>query len=282
MKVLVTGATGFVGQHVVPHALNRGHAVTVLARSAEAAKRFPWSSKVAVILGDTESVHSSQTSALADHDAAIHLAWPGLPNYGALSHYERALPVQYGFLRQLISSGVRQILVAGTCFEYGMQSGVMTEAMPTMPANAYAVAKDSLHKFLQQLRRESPFTLQWARLFYLHGPGQHANSLLGQLDRAIESGEKVFNMSPGDQLRDYLAVQDAAFRLARLLEHPVCDGPINICSGQPISVRKLAEDHIAVRGAQIRLNLGHYPYSPFEPLAFWGDKSKFDTLCGHE
>ena len=152
---------------------------------------------------------------------------------------------------------------------------------PSRSDNAYAVAKDSLHKFLQQLRREYPFTLQWARLFYLHGPGQHASSLLGQLNQAIESKSEVFNMTPGDQLRDYLAVQDAALRLVLLLEHPECDGPTNICSGRPISIRRLVEDYIAARGAQVRLNLGHYPYSPFEPLAYWGDKSKFETICGH-
>jgi len=282
MKVLVTGATGFVGQHVVPCLLGRGHFITVLARSAEAATRFAWFRDVTVVSGDTESTDERLTSALVGHDAAIHLAWPGLPNYGAAFHYEHTLPAQYRFLRQLVTSGAKQILIAGTCFEYGMQCGAMAEVMPTMPANAYAVAKDSLHKFLQQLRREFPFTLQCARLFYLHGPGQHEGSLLSQLDRAIESNAKVFNMSPGDQLRDYLAVEDAALRLALLLEHPACDGPTNICSGEPISVRKLAEDHIATRGAQIRLNLGHYPYSPFEPLAFWGDNGKFEAHCGHE
>ena len=79
------------------------------------------------------------------------------------------------------------MLVTGTCFEYGMQSGYLSEKMITNPGNPYALAKDSLRKFLLSLQREVPFTLQWARLFYMYGSGQNPNSILAQLDNAVFS-----------------------------------------------------------------------------------------------
>ncbi|PTT60798.1 epimerase, partial [Pseudomonas sp. HMWF007] len=81
------------------------------------------------------------------------------------------------------------------------------------------------------------FTLQWARLFYLHGEGQNSNSLLASLDRAIDAGEAQFNMSAGDQLRDYLEINEAASQLVTLLTRRDSDGVTNCCSGLPVSVR---------------------------------------------
>ncbi len=150
--------------------------------------------------------------------------------------------------------------------------------MPTHPANPYALAKDTLRKFMEELKHQHTFTLQWARLFYMYGPGQNPNSLLAQLDRAIDNGEPVFNMSCGEQLRDYLPVEVVASRLVALLEHPQYNGVVNICSGEPISVRRLVEQHHARRGADIQLNLGHYPYPDYEPLAFWGDAQKLSSI----
>ena len=163
-----------------------------------------------------------------------------------------------------------------------MQSGELSESTPTLPTVAYAVAKDRLRRSLEKLNTGGGFTLQWARIFYTYGQGQHPHSLIAQLDRAVESGAITFNMSGGEQLRDYLPVEDVASRLVVLLEQSQCNGVVNICSGKPISVRNLVEQRLAERGASIRLNLGHYPYPDYEPMAFWGDGKKFGKYCGNE
>lgn len=278
MKVLVTGASGFVGRHVVTHLLERGHRVTALARDAGKAQGLVWFDRVEFLSGD---VHADRLpDRLELPDAVIHLAWPGLPNYRDLFHFEQNLIGDYRFLKSLIEQGVGQLLVAGTCFEYGLQNGCLAEDLPTLPANPYALAKDSLRKFLQQLQRHQPFALQWARLFYLYGEGQHANSLLAQLDRAIADGRPTFDMSGGEQLRDYLPIEVAARRLVQLVERPDADGVYNVCSGTPISIRTLVERHIRKRGADIALNLGYHAYPDYEPMAFWGDPRKLTQLLG--
>ena len=271
MKVLVTGASGFVGQHVVSELLRRGHVVTAVGRHETKARDFAWFDRVRFIAYDIHCPINDPFEELGRPEAVIHLAWPGLPNYTSLFHFEENLPADYRFLKALVEGGASHLLIAGTCLEYGMQSGAMKEMMPTMPSNPYALAKDTLRRFLQSLQQHHPFTLQWSRLFYMHGVGQNPDSLLAQLDHAINNRETSFNMSGGEQLRDYLPVKVVARRLVFLLEHPHLNGVINICSGHPISVRRLVEQRLGSLGVDIQLNLGHYPYPEYEPMAFWGD-----------
>lgn len=278
MNILVTGATGFIGQHLVPELLHRRHSVTAVARDQNKAAVMPWIDKVTFIACDLYDSSLGFNKRLGTPDLLIHLAWPGLPNYKALYHLERNLPADYLFLKAMLNAGTGRMLVTGTCFEYGIQYGPLAEDAPTFPANPYGLAKDTLRRFLQVLQAERSFVLQWARLFYLYGPGQNPNSLLAQLDQTIERGDTVFNMSGGEQLRDYLPVQEVARRLALLVEHPEYAGVVNCCSGKPISVRRLVEQRIAERGANIALNLGYYPYPDHEPMAFWGVSTRFSCI----
>jgi nucleoside-diphosphate-sugar epimerase len=271
MKVLVTGASGFVGQHVVLQLLKRGHVVTAVGRHGAKARGFDWFDRVRFIECDIHCPITDPFEKFGRPEAVIHLAWPGLPNYKSLFHFEKNLPADYRFLKALVEGGASHLLIAGTCLEYGMQNGALTEMMPTMPSIPYALAKDTLRKLLQSLQLQHCFTLQWSRLFYMYGVGQNSNSLLAQLDHAINNGESSFNMSGGEQLRDYLPVEVVALRLVSLIEHSHWNGIVNICSSKPISVRRLVEQHLINRKIEIQLNLGHYPYPEYEPMAFWGD-----------
>jgi dTDP-6-deoxy-L-talose 4-dehydrogenase (NAD+) len=278
MKILVTGATGFIGRHLVRALLDTGCTVRAVARHVEAARRMPWFDEVEFVAADIHAPTLDVSALTGGIDALAHLAWPGLPNYQGLFHFEHNLFADYAFIKRVVEAGVPQVLVTGTCFEYGLQSGPLSEDTPPQPGNPYGLAKNTLRLFLQQLQATQPFTLQWARLFYLHGEGQNPNSLLAALDRAIDASEPQFNMSAGDQLRDYLPVEQAAGLLAGVLHHREFSGVVNCCSGQPIAVRTLVEQHLHARDASIRLNLGHYGYSPHEPMAFWGTTERLDLL----
>ncbi|WP_130901814.1 NAD(P)-dependent oxidoreductase [Pseudomonas sp. Sample_23] len=280
MKVLVTGATGFVGRHLVAALLARGCEVRAVARNAEPAQGMPWINHVEFVAADIHAAELNVVALTEGIDALAHLAWPGLPNYRALFHFEHNLMADYRFIKSAVEAGVSQVLVAGTCFEYGMQSGPLSESTEPRPSNPYGLAKHTLHLFLQSLQQEQPFTLQWARLFYLHGEGQNPNSLLAALDRAIDAGEASFNMSAGEQLRDFLAIETAASHLAAILHQRDFDGVINCASGHPVSVRALVEQRLHERGATLALNLGHYPYPTHEPLAFWAVTERLQQLLG--
>ena len=160
----------------------------------------------------------------------------------------------------------------------GALSLSVDEATETTPSNPSGLAKDTLRKCLERLKPDWPFTLQWARLFYVYGPGQNPGSLLAQLERALEQGDSEFPMSGGEQLRDFIPVQRVASDLVGLIEHPECDGIVNVCSGKPISVRRMVEEFIKARGKNINLKLGHYPYPDHEPFAFWGARTRWKEL----
>lgn len=274
MKVAVTGASGFVGQHVIKRLLKND--VEVIAITRNVAHLSDLSNIIRIVEMDIACPTSDCYEEMGRPDILIHLAWNGLPNYKSLHHFDTELPRQYHFLKLMIEAGLPTLLVTGTCFEYGMQSGLLNEDMDTLPSNPYGFAKDALRSQLQYLQQTIPFDLTWARLFYLYGEGQAENSLLSQLKSAVESGDSVFNMSGGEQLRDFLPITQVANYLVNLVMTARNNNIVNICSGQPISVRKLVEDFIHKNGWNIALNLGYYPYPDYEPMAFWGDNKKLE------
>ena len=278
MNVVVTGATGFVGRHVVAQLLEHGHGVVASARHIERAREMAWFEDVEFIPCD---LHGDFRRLLdVEADALIHLAWPGLPNYNGFFHVDENLPADITFLKAAVDAGASRLIVAGTCLEYGMQYGPLSEGLETRPTTPYGFAKDALRKALQLLQKEKAFTLQWMRLFYMYGPGQNPKSLLGQLNAAIDEGRAVFDMSKGDQLRDYLPVEEVAANFVLALDNPQCDGVINCCSGNPVSVVDLVSQRCKDRASRIELNRGHYPYPDYEAMAFWGVPAKLAALEG--
>jgi len=274
MKILLTGATGFIGQHLVNALLARGHQVVVGARNIDKASQQPWRDKIELLPVDIGAPVADLFEHYGRPDALLHAAWDKLDDYRTPAHFEDILFNHYGFISALVRQGLSQCMVLGTCLEYGMQAGALHEDLECKPILAYPLAKHLLHQMLQGLQLSNRFTLQWARLFYTYGSGQRNSSLLAQLDTAIDNGAETFNMSPGDQLRDYLPVETLAMTLATIVERRNFDGSINCCSGDPVSVKELVEMRIRERGASIRTNPGHYPYPSFEPFAFWGDTTR--------
>lgn len=274
MKVAVTGATGFVGRHVVDQLLKDDHKVFAIARNIDLARTFPWFQNVQFISCDLHQNFQPVVDVVKDVNVLVHLAWPGLPNYRNFFHIGQNLTADLNFLSSMIDSGIKHLLVTGTCLEYGMQYGPLTEEMETKPITPYGLAKDMLRKSLETLQKESPFVLQWLRLFYMFGDGQNPKSLIAQLDNAILSNQATFNMSIGDQLRDYMPVSEVASTVVKLIKCPEIDGVINCCSGQPTSIIDLVKRRCEEKNSTISLNRGYYPYPDYEPMAFWGVPTK--------
>lgn len=279
-KILVTGATGFIGNYVIAQLVQQHYQVIASSSNIEKAKAASWFSAVKYISFDLKDFkEATNYAAYFDFpDAMIHLAWEGLPNYKASFHVYENLPRHFAFINNLLSNGLSDITITGTCFEYGMQEGCLSESMETYAANAYAIAKDLLRKKLEELSNKISFHLKWVRLFYMYGTGQNPNSLLSQLDKALANGELVFNMSGGEQERDYLLVEKVAEYIIRIARQNDVTGIINCCSGSPVTIKDFVENYLAKNNQHIQLNLGYYPYADYEPMRFWGDDKKLKTI----
>ena len=276
MKIAVTGASGFVGRHVLG-ALAGCPDVEVVAMSRHA-PGSPMPADVHHVAIDMASLPSDAFEMLGCPDVLIHLAWSGLPNYQSRHHFETHLAEQYRFLERLVSAGLSKLVCAGTCFEYGMQSGELTESLPADPRNPYGFAKDALRRQLEFLAADAGVKLTWARLFYMYGEGQSAGALYSQFLAARGRGDAEFPMSGGEQLRDYLPVEEVARYLSALARTASGGGIVNVCSGRPTSVRSLVEGWRDSLGVPMKLALGRFPYPSHEPMAFWGSNSKLLRL----
>jgi len=279
-KVLVTGATGFIGNYVVKELLENNCEVIATSSNEEKAKTFSWFSKVTYIPLNLKDLKPGEDyfSFFNKPSLVIHLAWEGLPNYKSSFHIEENLPRHFAFLNNLISNGLKDLAVTGTCFEYGMKEGCLSEDMEAYPANPYAIAKNELRKQLESLSLRSAFNFKWIRLFYMYGKGQSPNSLISQLDKALDNNEQEFNMSGGEQIRDFLPVEQVAKNIVAIALQNKINGLVNCCSGKPVTVKQFVEDYLTQRQRTIKLNLGYYPYPDFEPMRFWGDPAKMNKI----
>lgn len=279
-KILVTGATGFIGNYVVTELLKNNYPVIASSSSEEKARQMSWFSGVEFQAFNLESFDSNINYFDFFHqpDILIHLAWEGLPNYKAAFHVDINLPRHFSFLQNMLKHGLSDITITGTCFEYGMREGILSEDMPAAPANPYALAKDELRKQIETLQRELDFHFKWVRLFYMYGKGQNPNSLLSQLDQALAKGDSEFNMSGGEQQRDYLPVEKVAEYIVKTALQNKVEGIVNCCSGIPVTVKSLVENYLKEKNKTISLNLGYYPYTDYEAMRFWGDTRKLDGI----
>ena len=279
-KVLVTGATGFVGNYVVKKLLEENYEVTATSLNETKAKNAEWFKHVTYIPFNLNELCKEKNyySFFKQPDLLIHLAWEGLPNYKSDFHIKINLPNHCNFLENLISNGLSDISVTGTCLEYGLLQGCLNEKLFVSPSNPYGIAKYKLYEFLAGLQKNYSFNLKWIRLFYIYGEGQNPNSLFSQLDRALANKEKIFNMSGGEQVRDYLPVLKVAEYILKIAVQKKVTGIINCCSGKPVKLKDFAEGYLRQKNERIQFNLGYYSYTDYEPMRFWGDDTKLKTI----
>ena len=281
MKVLVTGSTGFIGSHLIRELLkSKTNQIVATSRSIDKAKKSDWFSKVEYIEYDfNEGTGENLYDFFGKPDQLIHLAWEDLSDYSSPSHIDVILPNHCEFIESMVVGGLKDVVVTGTCFEYGMIEGCLSEDIDTKPENPYAVAKDSLRKFIVNLQKKHSFVYKWIRLFYMYGDGQSKTSLMYLLDKTIQDKNKVFNMSGGEQLRDFLPIDEVVRNISLITkQNSHLNQVVNCCSGKPISVKNLVEHYLEEKKYKIRLNLGFYPYPDYEPMRFWGCNLKLKEI----
>lgn len=283
MKVFLTGASGFVGSHVARTLLTRGCEVAVLARPANPLWRLRGVADQLTLLRGELSDIAAWRQTLSDWrpEACIHLAWYAEPNkYLTSPENIPALTSSLTLLDELIKAGCRQVVMAGTCAEYDTDAGFLREGGPTRPTTIYAAAKLSLSLIGQQVALAAGVRFAWARLFYLYGPYEDERRAVPALIRALLRGDS-FSATKGEQVRDYLHVEDVASALCALTERGV-SGIVNIASGVPVTMRQVMETVGEITGRPGLIRFGELPYRDWEPRFICGDSRRLRSETGWE
>lgn len=265
-NVLVTGAGGFVGRHVLRELLSRGHAVTFTERPT----------RPVVIGGGATGGRRLQTEDLFAEpqerwaqvctgiDMVIHLAWYAEPH-----RYQRSvenLACVEGTIRLArgaAQAGVSRFVGIGTCAEYDVDQCLLCTDTPLRPRTLYGSAKAASFLLLSSLLADLGVSFAWCRLFYLYGAGEHESRLLPYVRSRLATGQPV-DLSDGNQIKDFIDVEDAA-RMIVDVSLGTETGPVNICSGVPRTVRQLVERVADEYGRRDLLRFGARPSNDFDP-----------------
>lgn len=275
MRILVTGASGFVGSRLTAMAIAEGADVTVLAEPQDPLTRLegmlPRLRVIRRDLGDVAALEPEVERLAAE--ICIHLAWYTEPGkYLEAEENVRLLSASLGLLQMLTRVGCGHVLVSGTCAEYDTSQGYLREDSPTRPATLYAAAKHALYTVGDRLTSLSGMGLTWARLFYMYGPGEHPRRLIPSVIRSLRAGED-FRATPGSQVRDYLYVEDVAGALWHLARHRIA-GVYNVCSGVPVTVRSLLETVGQLLGCPEKIHYDALLDRNWEPQFVCGDNTR--------
>lgn len=213
--------------------------------------------------------NSTNDFKFAPDDVLIHLAWPSLNNFDSINHLEH-LDMHFKSLRILFNLGLKNLIVAGTCLEYGKREGEILPTDKKNPITNYAIAKCKLHDSLLELRKTLSFNLQWMRLFYIKDPDPIKKNLMYQLEYALKNNHKEFRMSNGNQLRDFVSLKDISSTVDILLSNKQQTREINCCSNNPISVKDLVLGYLKNNKKEINIHFGFYEIPYYEGFSFWG------------
>lgn len=257
MRVLLTGAGGFIGSQVARELLRRGHEVHATLRPTSDRRRLEGI--------DGLRIHPGGIDALPlQPDLAISLAWIATPGKYLTSPENRDC---LEATRRLLAKLECRALVAGTCFEFDTSLGRLREDSPTKPTTLYAQCKDELRREVER-RPDSA----WVRFFYQYGPGEDERRLVPSVVRSLLRGEEA-KVSPGGQARDFLHVEDVASAVCAVAESRL-SGCVNIGAGEAPTVKELVSTIGALVGRPELLRFGAVPYYEGEPMLIVADNAK--------
>jgi len=272
MKILVTGANGYIGRYVVSSLIDRGHQVVVAVRGD-----MKPTVRCEVFQGNILESGSDIFDKTGRPDVLVHMAWEDGFVHRSESHLSN-VQKHVKFLENMLQGGLQQVVTAGTSHEIGYHIGPVDEGTPTRPMHPYGIAKNYLREAQMYLCQSYGAVSQWARCFYIWGDDTKNNSIFTKMLEAEAEGRETFPLNHGELLYDFVHVEELGNMIAEVALQKEVKGIINCSSGEPISLKTMVLRFIEMNNLKITPLWGEFPIRPYDSRAIWGDNTKIKQV----
>ncbi len=267
MRILVTGANGYLGKGIVKQLLDdRMEVVATDFNDDKIDKRAE------IIKSDLFNVENPY-ECFGKPDVLLHLAWRDGFVHGSINHIND-LPKHYEFIEKMIDAGVSRVAVMGSMHEVGFFEGCISESTPCNPQSLYGISKNALRRLVELKCKEKKCVFQWLRGFYIVGNTEDGSSIFSKIVQSSNRGETTFPFTMGLNQFDFLDYDIFCKYVADVSEQDDIDGIINICSGRPEKLADRVERFIKDNKFDLSLEYGAFPDRPYDSKAIWGDDFK--------
>ncbi len=272
-RIMVTGANGYIGKHVVSYLISKGY--TVLAADLNMTSNDDRIIVVTTpIFEDCKDIYKK----CGFPDALIHLAWRNGFMHNADSHLEDLYP-HYRFIKNMIEGGLKSLTVMGSMHEVGYWEGEIDENTPCKPGSLYGIAKNSLREAITCLcQKYDDISFKWTRGYYITGDEGRANSIFSKIIGWEAEGKDTFPFTSGKNLYDFIDVDVLAEQICESAIQTEINGIIECCSGKPMSLSSRIEIFLKEKGFKIRPEFGTYADRPYDSPGVWGNASKINKI----
>ena len=271
MKILVTGANGYMGTGIVKQLLDDG--IEVIATDFKLDKVDNRAVKIEEDIFQDENPFDN----LGKPDVLLHLAWRDGFKHNSINHIND-FPHHYAFIKKFIDSKIKKICCMGSMHEIGFYEGSINENTPTNPQSLYGISKNALRQAIEVDTKENDILFQWIRGFYIVGNARSGCSIFSKLAQAASEGKEYFPFTLGENQYDFLDYNDFCYQVAKVTEQDEINGIINCCSGKPVTLANRVERFIKENGYNIKLQYGAFPDRPYDSKAVWGDDQKIRKI----
>lgn len=275
MKILVTGANGYLGQGIVKNILDNGHEVIAVDFNVE--NIDDRAKKIACNLFEIENPYDyfNQPNIL------LHLAWRDGFVHNSKAHIID-LPKHCEFIEKMMETGLDRIAVMGSMHEIGFYEGSINEKTSCNPMSLYGIGKNALRNVVELYSKQNNIQYQWLRGYYIVGNSQYGSSIFSKITSAEFEGKKEFPFTTGQNQYDFIDYNEFCKQVAAVVGQSEINGIINIGSGFPEKLVDRVERFIKENNYKIKLKYGSFPDRPYDSKAVWGDHTKIQTILDNE
>lgn len=271
MKILVTGANGYLGQGIVKDILDNGNKVVVADFKTDLVDER--AEKRACNLFEIENPYEY----FGKPDILLHLAWRE-----GFVHYSNAhiddLPKHFAFIKSFAEAGCKHIVAMGSMHEIGFFEGSINENTPCHPITPYGISKNALRDLTAMVCKQNNAVFQWLRGYYIVSNSKYGSSIFSKITAAAEEGKKKFPFTLGQNQYDFIDYPEFCRQVATVVGQNKEQGIINICSGRPEKLADRVKRFIKENNYDIQLQYGMFPDRPYDSKAIWGDSSKIEKI----